>query len=211
MFDENIIKDKSMLSTYFIRFTIVYCCIIFGIVTTAFAEQTDSLLQSFNMERISIQQKGMQTLGLWALSNIAIGTYASFSTSGERKAFWQMNAGWNIINAGIAGLGYFNQTMPNSLSGTIHEQQSIETILAVNAGLDIAYILGGLYLTEKSKTSEQSELLRGFGNAIMLQGAFLFVFDAVLFAVNAHHGKDLHNILQSVNISQQGIGFNITF
>lgn len=153
----------------------------------------------------------MQTLGLWALTNIAVGTFASFSSKGETQAFWQMNAGWNIINAGIAGMGYFSQTIPNTLLGTIQEQHSIETILAVNAGLDLAYIIGGFYLKEKAKTADNPERLRGFGNAIILQGAFLFAFDAILYAVNAHHGTSLSPIIQSLSLSPQGIGFNVTF
>jgi hypothetical protein len=177
----------------------------------ALAEQTDSLLQTFTMERISIQKTGMQTLGIWALSNIAIGTYASLTTSGERQSFWQMNAGWNIVNAGIATMGYFSQTYPMTLSATLQEQHSIETILAFNAGLDLAYIIGGLYMKEKANTSDNPERLRGFGNAIMLQGAFLFIFDAILYGVNVHHGKELPSIIQSLTISQQGIGLNIAF
>ncbi|MFZ9977797.1 MAG: DUF6992 family protein [Candidatus Kapaibacteriota bacterium] len=200
-----------MENTHFIRFTFVSSFIIFFMGIQALAEQSDSLLHSFNLERMSIQQTGMQTLGIWALTNIAIGTYASMTTSGERQSFWQMNAGWNIVNVGIAGMGYFSQSIPTTLSATIHEQSSIETLLAFNAGLDIAYIIGGLYMKEKANTSDTPERLRGFGNAIMLQGAFLFIFDAILYGVHAHHGSSLPTIIQSMYISTQGIGLNITF
>ncbi|MGA1249204.1 MAG: DUF6992 family protein [Candidatus Kapaibacteriota bacterium] len=182
------------------------CC-----TESIFSMTSDSVLQSYNMERISIQKTGMQILGTWALTNIIAGGIASSKSQGETSAFWQMNAGWNIINAGIAGIGYFTQSMPNTLAGTVAEQHSIETLLAVNTGLDIAYILGGLYLREKAHNSEQSERLRGFGNAIMMQGAFLLLFDAALYAVNAHHGKTLESILQSVSISSNGIGMHISF
>lgn len=211
MFDAIKITVHSMENKHFIKFTIVSCFFMICMSISAFAEQYDSLLQSFNMERIAIQKTGMQTLGLWALSNIAIGSIASFSTSGEKQAFWQMNAGWNIVNAGIAGMGYFSQTIPATLSATIQEQHSIETILAVNAGLDLAYIIGGFYLKERAKSSANPERLQGFGNAIILQGAFLFAFDAILYGVNVHHGKELMSIVQSITISPQGIGLNITF
>jgi hypothetical protein len=211
MFDTKIIKVLSMEKTHFIKFTIVSCFCMICMSISAFAEQYDSLLQTFNAERIAIQKTGMQTLGLWALSNIAIGSIASFSMKGEKQAFWQMNAGWNIVNAGIAGMGYFSQTIPATLSATIQEQHSIETILAVNAGLDLAYIIGGFYLKERAKSSANPERLQGFGNAIILQGAFLFAFDAILYGVNVHHGKELISIMQSISISPQGIGLNITF
>jgi len=171
----------------------------------------DSVLQTFNAERISIQQTGMQVLGSWALANIIIGGINSTQTHGESSAFWQMNAGWNIVNASIAGFGYFTQSMPTTLSGTIAEQHSIETLLAVNAGLDLAYIVGGFYLREKAKTSDQETRLRGFGNAIILQGAFLLLFDAALYAANAHHGKQLQSIIQSISLTSNGIGLNISF
>ncbi len=211
MLEVHNITVHNMENTHFIRFTFVSSFIIFFMGIQALAEQSDSLLHSFNLERMSIQQTGMQTLGIWALTNIAIGTYASMTTSGERQSFWQMNAGWNIVNAGIAGMGYFSQSIPTTLSATIHEQSSIETLLAFNAGLDIAYIIGGLYMKEKANTSDTPERLRGFGNAIMLQGAFLFIFDAILYGVHAHHGSSLPTIIQSMYISTQGIGLNITF
>jgi hypothetical protein len=211
MFDARKIKVHSMENKHFIKFTIVSCFFMICMSISASAEQYDSLLQSFNMERIAIQKTGMQTLGFWALSNIAIGSIASLSTTGEKQAFWQMNAGWNIVNAGIAGIGYFSQTIPATLSATIQEQHSIETILAVNAGLDLAYIIGGFYLKERAKSSANPERLQGFGNAIILQGAFLFAFDAILYGVNVHHGKELMSIVQSIRISPQGIGLNITF
>lgn len=169
------------------------------------------MLNAFNAQRVSIQQTGMQTLGLWALSNITIGTIAAFSTKSEEQAFWQMNAGWNIVNIGIAGIGYFSQSMPTTFQATLHEQQSIETLLAFNAGLDIAYIIGGCYLREKAHTSEQSERLRGFGNAIIIQGAFLLLFDAILYGVHAHHGSELPMIMNAINLRHNGIGLNINF
>ena len=171
----------------------------------------DSILQGFNIERISIQQTGMKILGTWALTNILAGGIASSQTQGESSAFWQMNMGWNLVNASIAGFGYFTQSMPTDLAGTLSEQHSIETLLAVNAGLDIAYILGGLYLREKAKSSEQTDRLRGFGNSIIIQGAFLLLFDTALYSVNAHHGKELHTLLQSVSISSNSIGLTIPF
>lgn len=172
---------------------------------------SDSVLQSFNLERISIQQTGMQVLGTWALANIVIGGLASTHTQIENKAFWQMNAGWNLVNASIAGFGYFTQSMPNSLSGTISEQHSIETLLAVNAGLDLAYIIGGFYLRERAKTSLQADRLRGFGNSIILQGAFLLLFDAALYAANVHHGNKLQSIIQTISLTNNGIGMSISF
>ncbi len=171
----------------------------------------DSVLHTFNVDRISIQQTGMQVLGTWALANIIIGGITSTQAEGENAAFWQMNAGWNIVNASIAGFGFYTQSMPNTLSGTIAEQHSIETLLAVNAGLDLAYIVGGFYLREKAKTSDQALRLRGFGNAIILQGAFLLLFDAALYAVNTHHGKQLQSIIQSISLTNNGIGMSISF
>jgi len=178
---------------------------------TLFGGQEDSILHSFNADRVSIQETGMQVLGAWALTNIIVGGIASSKSVGETQSFWQMNAGWNLVNAGIAGFGYFTQTMPSTLSGTIAEQHSIETLLAVNAGLDIAYMLGGLYLIEKSKSAESPERLRGFGRSIIMQGAFLFAFDTILYAFNVQHGKELQTLISTLSFMPNGIGMNFQF
>jgi len=62
--------------------------------------------------------------------------------------FHQMNAAWNVVNAGIAFLGYrgtLNNQYVESLD-ILDAMQRFYQLLLINAGLDILYISGGIWL-----------------------------------------------------------------
>ena len=67
-------------------------------------------------------------------------------------------------------------------SGYTAEEQSKDTrmlrrVLWVNTGLDVLYIAGGLKLMRtRGRTDERS---KGHGAGIVVQGAFLFIFDLI--------------------------------
>lgn len=177
--------------------------------TLAFSQL--SALEGFNDQRLQRQKTGMLVLGGWAVANIAGGLALSTQREGSEKYFHQMNAGWNIINLGIAGLGYLTalKVDPSSLSlyESIQEQHKFQKILLLNAGLDVGYVLGGLYLTERSKnTIKNPDRLKGFGQAIMLQGAFLFVFDLVNYAIHALDNPKLEPLIGSLQLGKNGLG-----
>ena len=107
-----------------------------------------------------------------------------------------MNLAWNSVNLVIAGFGYYNALNAGSdltLLETFAEQKGIENILLLNAGLDVGYMLGGLYLLERSKNvGKRQDILKGFGQSIILQGGFLFAFDVIMRAhgcVSRHRGR----------------------
>lgn len=157
-------------------------------------------LRDFNEQRLQKQKTGMLVLGSWAVVNIAGGLVLANNTDGVTKNFHLMNAGWNVINLGIAGLGYYGamQTDPASfdLYASIQEQHKFQKILLFNAGLDLGYMAGGAYLIERSKNaSKNADRLKGFGQAIVLQGAFLFVFDVVNYAIHAGQNNAFQPVL----------------
>lgn len=93
-------------------------------------------------------------LGGWALGNMALGGVRMNRTEGHVKSFYQTNLAWNSVNLLIAGVGYYNAMKDGidlSFLETFNEQKQIEKILLLNAGLDVGYMLGGLYLMERSK------------------------------------------------------------
>ena len=55
------------------------------------------------------------------------------------------------------------------------EARWLSRILWVNTGLDVIYILGGLWLFQT--WGEGSSLWQGHGVGIIIQGGFLFLFD----------------------------------
>lgn len=152
-------------------------------------------LESYNIERQSINRKGMLTLGSWAIVNIVSSPILASSSKGSEKYFHQMNGYWNGVNLIIASFGYYGATRDHSsysLTESVKAQNSIERALIFNSGLDLAYIASGLYLRERSKnTSKNRDRLKGFGNSLILQGGFLFAFDITMFLVNNRHSKEL--------------------
>ncbi|MEM8585172.1 MAG: hypothetical protein AAGF87_12920 [Bacteroidota bacterium] len=173
---------------------------------------SDQLLQ-FNQQNIDHQRTAMLALGGWAVANIGIGLGFSQSATGENRYFHQMNALWNTVNLAIAGFGYWSisGTDPASwdLATGLAKHQNFQKILLFNAGLDVGYILGGLYLQERSRRPDvNSDRLRGFGKAIVLQGGFLMVFDLVNYFIANGRSGDLDLRLGAVG---NGVGMILNF
>ena len=123
---------------------------LFSIVANA--QRTDSLpdLKTFSEGRIRHQKTLGLALGSFALANIAVGAVAAGQTSGETKAFHKMNVYWNLFNLGIAGAGLLGSRKRSAdtetLADAVRQHENMKQILLVNAGLDVAYVVGGGYL-----------------------------------------------------------------
>jgi hypothetical protein len=135
-------------------------------------------------DRVERQQLGF-LLG-WSVGNLAYGVPAALATDGRSRTFHGSNAAWNTVNLGIATAGLVGtvrrqrQPVP-SLADVRKRQRGLRTGLAVNLGLDAVYVGTGLALT-RSDGSTRGVDHRGLGQALILQGAFLAVFDAVFLA-----------------------------
>lgn len=177
----------------------------------SFAQDETNALKRYNLERIQYNKHGMLILGSWAVGNMLWGGLMAGRTSGELQGFHQMNAYWNGVNLLIAGFGYYSAMteVPSSeFWETIQQQQSIEKILLVNAGLDVAYMATGLYMLERGKRTDNARI-RGFGKSVILQGAFLMSFDVIKFLYHNAHAKDLPKIVENLSLGPNGIGFKV--
>jgi hypothetical protein len=193
----------------------ILLCFAFTTLLAISGLQAQDLL-SFNQSRLEKQRVSMLILGSWAVGNIAIGTALGSQKSGEEQYFHYMNAGWNLVNIGLATAGYFTaiKTDPAALDlySSIQEQHRIQKIFLFNAGLDVGYMAGGLYLMERARRTENKpERLRGFGKSIILQGAFLFVFDLGAYWVQAKGNEQIAPLLEGLSFSGQSIGWTILF
>lgn len=148
----------------------------------------------------------MLILGTWAVGNMVWGGIGASQTTGEIKAFHQMNLYWNSVNLLIAGFGYWQatkETPGTEFWATMEAQQGIEKVLLVNAALDVAYIAGGLYLKERGFRTDNSKLV-GFGKSVILQGAFLMVFDGIMYGFHHVHAKELPELVQNLSLGPTG-------
>ena len=166
------------------------------------ANFNDSLARSRN----TLTEHYMVTLGAFALVNIGSGFLAAAQTR-EATYAWRMNAYWNFINLGIAGLGYLGARRAllktYSLAENEKAQLSVEKTYVLNFGLDLVYIAGGFYLRERgvSETNLLSkDQYRGYGTSIAIQGGCLAVMDAIMTTLHHHNSARLNNKLKSLEL-----------
>ncbi len=181
------------------KFFVTTTFLCFALLTVAQVEN----LELFNKARLDRQRTSMLVLGSWAIGNMAVGGALIGRKDGVEKEFHIMNVGWNVVNLALAGAGYYTAVTTDTgefdLYQTIQEQQKIEKILLFNAGLDVGYMLGGLYLMERSKNdTKNADRLKGFGKSILLQGAFLFAFDLGAYFYIHQNAADLPPLLSGL-------------
>jgi hypothetical protein len=147
-------------------------------------------------ERDTIVRRGMGVLGGWATLNISAGAVGLATTDDATlRGFWEMNALWNTVNLALAGGTLIAESRRSDPTSTIAlslptyrlESHRFEKILIFNAGLDLAYMTAGAWMWERGQrgyglpaSDISPDRLTGWGQSLVVQGAFLFVFDVVL-------------------------------
>lgn len=174
---------------------------------TATAQQDD--LNQFNISKDQTGKRSMYALGGWAVGNFAVSGALLGSTSGADRHFHEMNIYWNTVNLGLSAVGLLSgrkKQSERSLSETIKAQHSTEKIYLLNAGLDVGYIMGGLYLTElANRFPDRSDQFTGWGYSIAFQGSFLLVLDTVMYIIyNGRRKKKLDPIIENLEIGASG-------
>ncbi len=194
---------------YRYQVSILFVFFLMAMMLTTQAQQDP--LHSFNTERKRINSASTKILGSYAVANILYGSIAASQTSGTKKYFHEMNAIWNGVTGGIIAFGYLTsrKETTNGWAATIKKQQSVEKLYLFNAGLDLAYIAGGVLLQERSKTATRKpERLKGYGQSVVLQGAFLLLYDAVMYTIHLRHGKSLSKLMSNMQLgaTENGVG-----
>lgn len=188
------------------RFTpgIIICLLLFS----SYLQGQSNVWDSLNKRRLAINQQHLYVLGAWAGANIVQGTISASNTTGSARYLHQMNAYWNTVNLAIAGLGIWALKMQLNQAitpaGLMKEQKTVEKLLLLNTGLDVAYIMTGLYMKEKGLRLN-NDRNTGFGNSLVLQGSFLLVLDLVQYFAHQKNGKAIQ---EQANKIQWGVGAN---
>jgi hypothetical protein len=162
-----------------------------------------------------INTTGMYVLGGWAVANIAGGAVGWANSTGSAKYFHQMNLFWNTVNLGIAGFALYNNLTDDisllSSDEMLLKHRKTENLYLINAGLDVVYIGTGFLLKHLSVSNlNKQDLLKGYGNSIVLQGGFLMIFDLIMWGIQRNHRLDFLNgaefsFIQQENFSQIAI------
>ncbi len=169
-------------------------------------------LLEFNQERFQTDKRLMLGLGSWASANFLVsGVGWATVPKGEAHYFHQMNVLWNTVNIGLAIPGYFNakKSNPNlTFDKSVLIQHKTEKIFLINSGLDVAYISAGLLLRSNAKINlSKRAQFNGYGNSLLMQGGFLFLFDLTAYLLhNQHAKKSLNKMMNTIDLSSSGLG-----
>lgn len=141
------------------------------------------------MRREMLLGWGLAVLAAWVLLNL-IGSGSRLARADHRQEtryFYGMNVMWNLVNAGLAAWGilrlHFSPPAGLDAAELLSGQQSYQTLFALNAGLDVLYILVGSYLRRRATWPNQArpERLLGYGRSLWVQGGFLLLFDGSMW------------------------------
>ncbi len=149
--------------------------------------------------RDRIVRTGMTVLGGWAVANIATGIIGMLvAEDPAARGFWEMNAMWNTVNLGLAGWSLYDLSRSGGVSADMdieayrEESHGLEKVLLFNAGLNFAYMAVGGWMWDRGMRGYglpaadiSANRLRGWGQSMVLQGAFLLAFDLSMARVVA--------------------------
>ena len=147
--------------------------------------------------------RGLAVLTGWALANLFVSGYYLPRADRRQSAFYfhGMNASWGAINAVLAAWGvlHLHRHAPVGLTLTeaLATQFSLEKTFLFNAGLDVAYVVAGLWLVARAAAPDAAKPTRelGFGQSLWVQGGFLLVFDGVMWAAMGQYAAPLLSLV----------------
>lgn len=149
--------------------------------------------------------EAMTVLSGWGAAGVLVGGVGALvSDDEELRQFHLMNAGWGAVNLTLGLLGHRSARSDRRASLPFEKAYAdlhrTEKVLLFNAGLDVAYMVGGAYLVQRAKLDgvDNPQRLRGFGKSILLQGAALMLFDLTAY-------RHLHRSEAMVSVSPGGV------
>lgn len=156
--------------------------ILISLVSTIKSQDSTSVHKMFYKK----QQQSLSLLSSWSVGNLIyspIATNDLYSPIATNEYFHQMNFSWNLLNAGIAGLGHIivnrDSKKPWDMKTLHNKKIKAEKSIIINMGLDLAYMFTGLLLRNNAK----EPMNKGYGNSLILQGGYLLFYDAI-FLIN---------------------------
>jgi hypothetical protein len=192
------------------KYAILTVALLFGLSLAA-QDNTEAFKVSSDINRT-----GMVILGSWALANFAYGGYDWATNTGNRKYFGQMNVMWNVVNLSIAGFALYQNYTADYSSLTpesmLKEHHQTMNLYLLNAGLDVLYAAGGWYLIHASaKNSKYTNMLKGYGQSVILQASFLFTFDIAMYIIQRSISPNFSFPSHTFAINPHSISFIFVF
>ncbi len=201
--------------------------------TAATAQQADTVIHhhfkeympaqemaAFNQRQNLINRRGLYTLTGWAGANLIYGAIAAPLTHGEARYFHGTNAIWGAINLLIAAPGvagtYSKKRDDNiSFGKTLLRQHGQEKLYLLNGALDFAYVGAGVAMwgfSDRINKQGTREAVSGIGKGVLMQGAFLLLFDWTMYIVHSQHAyRKLNHYTSGLVYTGTGVSYSLAF
>jgi len=188
------------------RLLVLLLAVLAGPLSPSLQAQTRSAPQSVSVEPAPRASTALQRakrahlwrVAAWGGANVLGGLALTWGTSrAQRSARWHfgaMSAGWGAVNVGIAtaGLLTMSSSLPSNPAAVLSAERQFHDILLFNLGLNVAYsAVGGTMLGAGYQDVTNAGRWRGFGTALILQGAGLLVLDGIAFFASRTRLADL--------------------
>lgn len=141
------------------------------------------------MEQVELESIERRLTGLlagWAVGSIAVG--AALAIAGQRRDraqlsnFGRQTLAWGAVDGIIAGIGALSRRRRGVLGAqeVASKARGLRVLLLANAAADVGYVLAGATIWIRGRDGGVTlRLGAGDGLAILVQGGFLLVLDAV--------------------------------
>lgn len=187
-----------------------------------YASEAQTSLDEINQTRCRHSLNGMIAFSSWTGANLIAGTLGVLTTEGETQHFFEMNLYFNAVNLGLAIPGLIGAVKAKrtglSFEQSVKEVQKVKTVYLVNGALDFTYITAGFLLREMSRNNSNDISLKnrlaGYGNALIVQGSFLLIYDFIEFGVHSINGKRLKEHWDKISVrpyGAYGLGMSIQY
>lgn len=190
----------------------LFVFLVFIVSQNDLCAQNEDDLEEIQYKQYKIAKKSLEGLFLYSSANMVTGLIGRQNNQGSQRYFHEMNFAFNTVNFAISSVGYFTLMHPvfKSRTEVLNDQIRLEGVYKFNAALDVFYVLGGLNLITKSRktTGDSKNRMQGYGQSIILQGSFLFLYDLFLYHLHHRNTKRLENL--TFGITSNGIGFSLT-
>jgi hypothetical protein len=126
------------------------------------------------------QEQALGVLLAWGAGSTVFGAGLARSPSPGARMAGRQAIGWGLVDLALAANGRRSARLRRGQADHSEIDRAVErfrTILAVNAALDVAYVLTGAQLARGAGAKAER---RGTGLGILAQGLFLLVYDLVL-------------------------------
>ncbi len=150
--------------------------------------------------------------GLNAAGGLALALASSRSSRRARWSFGVMSAGWGVVNVGI-GLGALatSSVPPPAPEALLGAERGFHDLLLLNLGLNVGYAgVGGALLLAGYRDVRAAAAWRGYGSALILQGAGLLVLDGIAFLAARTRLADLLESATTVSAQLHPGGLGLT-